>query len=87
VESVHENIFNSALFQMDYKFELNAKSKYFWDSRQFTKVHWTLEEMKIKQNLFWKKCNSQTFGGRLGWQNKEVEVTLNYNRITIKEGI
>jgi hypothetical protein len=29
----------------------------------------------------------QTFGGRLGWQNKEVEVTLNYNRITIKEGI
>jgi hypothetical protein len=33
-----------------------------------------------------KNGNSQSFGGRIAWQNKEVEITLNY-RITAKEGI
>jgi hypothetical protein len=36
---------------------------------------------------YFEKNGKPNFGGSLGWQNKEVEVTLNYNRITIKEGI
>jgi hypothetical protein len=80
-----ENIFNSALFQMDYKFELNAKSKILLGFQTIyqSALNFGGNEDPSK-TYFEKNGNSQTFGGRLGWQNKEVEVTLNYNRITAK---
>ena len=77
-----ENIFNSALFQMDYKYELNLSSKLLFG---FQAIHQNAlnsggNEDRSKR-YFQKNGNSQTFGGRLGWHNKKLEITLNYTRI------
>jgi hypothetical protein len=73
---------------MDYKFELNAKSKILLGFQTIyqSALNFGGNEDPSK-TYFEKNGNSQTFGGRLGWQNKEVEVTLNYNNSNHKEGI
>jgi hypothetical protein len=80
-----ENLFNSALFQMDYKYDLNANSKILLGFQTIyqSALNFGGNEDPSK-TYFEKNGNSQTFGGRIGWQNKEVEITLNYNRITAK---
>jgi hypothetical protein len=80
-----ENLFNSALFQMDYKYDLNANSKMLLGFQTIyqSALNFGGNEDPSK-TYFEKNGNSQTFGGRLGWQNKEIEITLNYNRITAK---
>lgn len=80
-----ENIFNSALFQMDYKYDLNSNSKLLFGFQTIYQnaLNFGGNEDPSK-TYFEKNGNSQTFGGRLGWQNKKIEITLNYNRITAK---
>lgn len=80
-----ENIFNSALFQMDYKYNLNPNTTMLFG---FQTIYQNALNFGGNENprktYFEKNGNSQTFGGRLGWQNKKIEITLNYNRITAK---
>ena len=78
-----ENMFNSALFQMDYKYPLNANSKLLFGFQTIYQNALNSGGNKdASKTYFAKNGNSQTFGGRLGWQNKKIEVTINYNRIT-----
>lgn len=80
-----ENIFNSVLFQMDYKYDVNSNSKLLFGFQTIYQnaLNFGGNEDPSK-TYFEKNSNSQTFGGRLGWQNKKIEITLNYNRITAK---
>jgi hypothetical protein len=80
-----ENLFNSTLFQMDYKYDLSANSKMLFGFQTIyqSAINFGGNEDPSK-TYFQKNGNSQTFGGRIAWQNKEVEITLNYNRITAK---
>ncbi|QZK90649.1 OprD family outer membrane porin [Flavobacterium sp. CHNK8] len=80
-----EDIFNSALFQMDYKYDLNPNSKLLFGFQSIYQnaLNFGGNEDQSK-TYFEKNGTSQTFGGRLGWQNKKIEFTLNYNRITAK---
>lgn len=79
------NIFNSALFQTDYKYDLNTSSQLLFG---FQTVYQNALNFGGNEDpsktYFEKKGYSKTFGGRLGWQNKKIEITLNYNRITSK---
>jgi len=80
-----ENLFNSALFQMDYKYDLNANSKILFGFQTIYQSALNFGGNEDPSKTYFKKdSNSQTFGGRLGWQTKKVEITLNYNRITAK---
>ncbi len=80
-----EDIFNSALLQMDYKYDLNPNSKLLFGFQSIYQnaLNFGGNEDQSK-TYFEKNGTSQTFGGRLGWQNKKIEFTLNYNRITAK---
>lgn len=80
-----ENLFNSALFQMDYNYPLNHNSKLLLGFQ--TIYQNALNEggnIDPRKTYFQKNGSSQTFGGRLGWKTKAIEWTLNYNRITAK---
>lgn len=78
-----ENIFNSALLQMDYKYDLNPNSKLLFGFQTiYQNALNSGGNEDPSKTYFEKNGSSQTFGGRLGWQNKKIEVTLNYNRIT-----
>ncbi|WP_338648291.1 OprD family outer membrane porin [Flavobacterium sp. KS-LB2] len=78
-----ENIFNSALLQMDYKYDLNPNSKLLFGFQTiYQNALNSGGNEDPSKTYFEKNGNSQTFGGRLGWQNQKIEVTLNYNRIT-----
>jgi hypothetical protein len=80
-----ENIFNAALFQMDYKYDLNATSKLLFGFQTIYQNALNFGGNEDPSKTYYKKNgNSQTFGGRLGWKNKTLEFTLNYNRITAK---
>jgi hypothetical protein len=80
-----ENLFNSALFQMDYKYDLDANSKLLFGFQTIYQnaLNFGGNEDASK-TYFQKNGKSQTFGGRFGWKNKMLELTLNYNRITAK---
>jgi hypothetical protein len=80
-----ENLFNSALFQMDYTYPLNSNSKLLFGFQTIyqTALNSGGNEDQSK-TYFQKNGNSQTFGGRFGWKNKTLELTFNYNRITAK---
>ena len=71
---------------MDYQNDLYPKSKLLYG---FQTIYQNVMNFGGNENpvktYFEKNGNSQTFGGRLGWQNKKIEITLNYNRITAKE--
>lgn len=80
-----EDIFNSALFQMDYKYDLNPNSKLLFGFQSIYQNALNFGGNEDQSKTYFKKNGtSQTFGGRLGWQNKKIEFTLNYNRITPK---
>ena len=80
-----ENLFNSALFQMDYKYDLNSNSKLLFGFQTIYQnaLNFGGNEDPSK-TYFEKNGNSQTFGGRFGWKNNTLELSLNYNRITDK---
>lgn len=80
-----ENVFNTLLLQLDYKYDWNANSKLLFG---FQTIFQTAVNdggnIDQSKTYFAKNSTSQTFGGKLGWKNKSYEVTLNYNRITDK---
>jgi hypothetical protein len=63
---------------MDYKFELNAKSKILLLQTIYQSAL-NFGGWRSSKTYFEKNGNSQTFGGRLGWQNKEVVTKYNQN--------
>lgn len=79
------NIFNSSLFQADYKYDLNANTKLLVGFQTVSQnaLNFGGNEDPGK-TYFEKKGYSQTFGGKLGWQKRTIDITLNYNRITTK---
>jgi hypothetical protein len=80
-----ENLFNSALFQMDYKYELNANSKLLFGFQTiYQNALNSGGNEDPSKTYFEKNGKSQTFGGRFGWKKNTLELTLNYNRITAK---
>ena len=70
---------------MDYKNDLCPKSKLLYG---FQTIYQNALNFGGNENpsksYFNKNGNSQTFRGRLAWQNKKIEITLNYNLITAK---
>ena len=80
-----DNLFNSALFQMDYTYPINSNSKLIFGFQTIyqSALNFGGNEDPSK-TYFQKNGNSQTFGGRFGWKNNTLELTLNYNRITAK---
>ncbi len=80
-----ENIFNSALFQINYESKVANDSKLIAGlqliRQDAIKNGGNTDPLKTyiqKGSLSW------VFGGRLGWKNKQWETTLNYTRITAK---
>lgn len=80
-----ENIFNSALLQIDYEKTLLNKSILF-ASAQAVRQDAVNNGGNVDpaKTYFNKGDKSITFGGRLGWKNDKWETSLNYNRITKK---
>jgi hypothetical protein len=62
---------------MDYKYDLNANSKMLLVSNNIPAVNF--EEMRIQVNILKKKWQLKVWR-KNSLQNKEVEITLNYNR-------
>ncbi|XZF14805.1 OprD family outer membrane porin [Chitinophagaceae bacterium MMS25-I14] len=80
-----DNIFNTIFAQADYKYTLGS-------SALIAGVQGVLQQAvnnggnaDTAKTYFKKGGKTETFGARIGWQNKRTEVTLNYNRIT-KDG-
>jgi hypothetical protein len=58
---------------MDYKYDLNANSKCYWGQTIYqSAVNFGGNEDPILK----KKWQLSALRGRIGWQNKEVEITL-----------
>lgn len=70
---------------MDYKYDLNPNSKLLFGFQTIYQSALNIGRNEDPSKTYFEKNgNSQTFGTRLGWQNKKIEITLNYNRITAK---
>jgi len=78
-----ENIFNSAMLQVDYEYPLTQNSKLF-AAAQFVRQDAVDDggNEDPSKTYFEKGARAITFGTRLGWKNDKWETSLNYNRIT-----
>lgn len=78
-----ENIFNSVLIQAEYSYPLKDKSK-MTAGLQYIRQDALKDggNENSSKTYFTKGGISQTFGARIGWQNKRWQTSLNYNRIT-----
>jgi hypothetical protein len=77
------NIFNSALLQADYSILLENKSKVI-AALQYIKQDAVKDggNKNPAKTYFCKNGKSQSFGIKLGWENKRIQTSVNYNRIT-----
>lgn len=80
-----ENIFNTAMFQVDASIPLKDKSSLF-AAAQIVKQDAINEGGNINptKTYFQKNGQSLTFGLRAGWKINRWEASINYNRITAK---
>lgn len=78
-----ENVFNTAMFQVDFSAKQKNQSVLF-ASAQFVRQNAVNDGGNPDQqkSYFGKGAHSTTFGMRAGWKNKRWETSLNYNRIT-----
>jgi hypothetical protein len=77
------NIFNTVMIQTDIQYPFKKGSTLFASGqmiRQDAVKNGGNEE--AAKTYFEKNGKAMTFGARLGWKNKETEVSMNYNRIT-----
>ncbi len=82
-EQYVENIFNTAIVQLDYSHQLASGSKIFW-------AYQVIRQNSLRdggnenpsKTYFIKGGKSLSYGARVGWKNAHLETTLNYNRIT-----
>lgn len=78
-----ENIFNSALFQADVEKKTKSKSTVY-TSGQFIRQDAINDggNMDPSKTYFTKNGKAMTFGGRLGYKNDRLDLSVNYNHIT-----
>ena len=78
-----ENIFNSALVQVDYAYPLSDSGKLV-AGMQYIRQDAIRDggNAEASKTYFPKGGFSQTFGTKLGWENKRWQTSVNYNRIT-----
>lgn len=82
-EMFAENIFNTEMIQFDWNHRLK-------DSTTFFAAVQAIHQAAINnggnanatKSYFTRGQQSFSFGGKIGWQNKKMEVSINYNRIT-----
>lgn len=78
-----ENIFNTAMLQADFLMPLKKNNKVFASAqviRQDAVNNGGNED--ADKSYFEKGGKAITFGAKAGWQNKQWEASINYNRIT-----
>lgn len=78
-----ENIFNSALLQAEYNYPILN------DAKVISAVQYIRQDAladggnaDASKTYFEKGGKSNVFGAKLGWQNKNWQTSINYNRIT-----
>lgn len=78
-----DNIFNTAMLQTDARIPVKNNSSLF-ASAQFIRQDAVNDggNEEITKTYFEKGGRVFTFGAKAGWENKQWEVSLNYNRIT-----
>jgi hypothetical protein len=78
-----DNIFNSAMLQVDYQYPLPGKS-YLLAAAQVIRQDAVNDggNEDAAKTYFEKGGKSWVLGGRAGWKNEQWEMTLNYTRIT-----
>jgi hypothetical protein len=80
-----ENIFNTVMFQTDFNFPLNNEETLFAAAQVISQTALNNGGHEdATKSYFNKSSKSLTFGTKVGWKNKAVEASLNYNRITAK---
>jgi len=80
-----ENIFNTFLTQLDYKLPVSKESNLLFGFQ-------TIYQSPLNnggnidphKTYFDKNATAETFGGKLAWKNKQLEISTNFNRITAK---
>ncbi len=77
------NIFNSAMLQMDLQFPLKKSSSIF-ASAQFIRQDAVKNggNENVGKTYFEKNGKAVSFGAKAGWKNKQLEASVNYTRIT-----
>jgi hypothetical protein len=82
-EMFTHNIFNSFLLQTDLQYPFKKGSVLF-ASGQMTRQDAIKDggNADATKTYFEKNGKAMTFGARLGWKTKEIEISINYNRIT-----
>jgi hypothetical protein len=82
-EMFAENIFNTEMIQFDWNHRLKDSTTFF---AAVQAIHQAAVNdggnANATKSYFTKGQQSFSFGGKIGWQNKKMEVSLNYNRIT-----
>ncbi|MBL7817852.1 MAG: OprD family outer membrane porin [Saprospiraceae bacterium] len=78
-----ENILNTVLLQVDAEFSLKNTSKLF-AAGQIVRQNAIKEggNDNPTKTYFEKDGKSLTYGAKVGWKNKDLEASFNYNRIT-----
>lgn len=81
-----QNVFNTSMLQADYNYALENKSKLVAGA-QYVYQHAIKDggNEDAAKTYFQKGAKAQTFGAKLGWENKRWQTSFNYNRIT-KDG-
>lgn len=78
-----ENIFNSAMLQVDYEYVISGKSKLIAAAQIIRQDAVKDGGNEDPSKTYFRKGNkAYTLGAKLGWKNEKWETTLNYNRIT-----
>ncbi len=78
-----DNLFNTAMLQIDGEFPLKNDSKLF-AAGQFIRQDAVKDggNEDPTKTYFEKNGKAITFGAKVGWKNKQFEASVNYNRIT-----
>jgi hypothetical protein len=77
------NIFNTEMFQFDWEHRLKDSAVFFAAVQGIHQV--AVNEggnTDPSKTYFTKGQQSFAFGGKIGWRNKKIEASINYNRIT-----
>jgi hypothetical protein len=78
-----ENIFNTAMLQADFSMPLKNTNKVFASAQVIRQDAVNSGGNEDADKTYFEKGGKAiTFGAKAGWQNKQWEVSINYNRIT-----
>lgn len=78
-----ENIFNTAMLQLDFSFPLKNDNNVFASAQVIRQDAINSGGHEDADKTYFEKGGKAiTFGAKAGWQNKQWEASINYNRIT-----